>query len=448
MESPVRIADALSVGREKKTLDFKGPMAWDEHDKKASCEIVKDVLAMANTGGGLIVIGVEETGQCFRPVGLARDQAASWETTRLNQFISRYADPPVNAELLKDEVDGSTYACIRVPEFPDVPHLCKKEFPGVLSRATFYIRSDDVNSVPISRASDMRALIERATRKRGDAIADLVREIVSHGVAPPEMAVEEKFQAQLDDALYRFHEKSQCAAKYDAWRELVAYPESFVADRVTDQHLMLALEHAEQDITGWPFVFVDRRDATARLVDGWEGHSAAGGYADCARETYWTLRNTGLFLHRDLLPEATSDLPRWVAEVVRNGELDRIEQRHIDLGLTIEGVALGIQCIGRLYEVLDLGDEAITVRYSITSTLGRVVIPSAPVVLPAPNGAAIAEVVVSRTESAQVWRASVPRLSAEMVAEILELFNWRDARTYQDQFASRAARVLGLALSR
>jgi len=36
---------------ESKEIDFKGPMDWNGNDKKSCCEIVKDILAMANTKG-------------------------------------------------------------------------------------------------------------------------------------------------------------------------------------------------------------------------------------------------------------------------------------------------------------------------------------------------------------------------------------------------------------
>jgi len=67
---------ALTAKRESKYCDFKGscdltlPGTW--------CEIVKDIVAMANSGGGVIVIGLDNTG---RPTGadvtvvLALDQA-------------------------------------------------------------------------------------------------------------------------------------------------------------------------------------------------------------------------------------------------------------------------------------------------------------------------------------------------------------------------------------
>ena len=89
------LEEILLQGYESKDLDYKGPFKWDEGDKKACCEIVKDILAMANTLGGYIVIGVEETGKGFNFIGLTNEQADSFETSRINRFLQNYTDPPI-----------------------------------------------------------------------------------------------------------------------------------------------------------------------------------------------------------------------------------------------------------------------------------------------------------------------------------------------------------------
>jgi hypothetical protein len=50
----------LLRGHESKDLDYKAAMEWNEGDKKACCELVKDILAMANTLCGFIALGVSE----------------------------------------------------------------------------------------------------------------------------------------------------------------------------------------------------------------------------------------------------------------------------------------------------------------------------------------------------------------------------------------------------
>src|SRR5271155_1225608 len=123
----------LLQGHESKDLDYKGPMSWDEANKKSCCGLVKDILAMANTLGGFIVIGVSEEATGYSFDGVSADQAKSFDTSRLNRFLQAYADPPINTLLRKVNHAGKVFVIIEVPAFPDTPHICQKDFPEVLS---------------------------------------------------------------------------------------------------------------------------------------------------------------------------------------------------------------------------------------------------------------------------------------------------------------------------
>jgi hypothetical protein len=63
-------------GVESRDFDYKGPGSWKEFGTEARCQLTKDILAMANTSGGSIVIGVEEREHRFVHTGLSSDQAA------------------------------------------------------------------------------------------------------------------------------------------------------------------------------------------------------------------------------------------------------------------------------------------------------------------------------------------------------------------------------------
>jgi predicted HTH transcriptional regulator len=70
-----QLIEIVLRGYESKDLDYKGPIDWNEENKKASCRIVKDILAMANTGGGFLVFGVSEASAGFSWDGLSQDQS-------------------------------------------------------------------------------------------------------------------------------------------------------------------------------------------------------------------------------------------------------------------------------------------------------------------------------------------------------------------------------------
>jgi predicted HTH transcriptional regulator len=55
-----KLEKALQVKRESKHVDFKE--AFDPDSRGDWCEILKDVVAIANSGGGVIVIGLKNNG--------------------------------------------------------------------------------------------------------------------------------------------------------------------------------------------------------------------------------------------------------------------------------------------------------------------------------------------------------------------------------------------------
>jgi hypothetical protein len=61
MTTPAKLLDrAKDVMRESKTIDFK--REFDSASAGAWCELIKDIVAFANSGGGVIVFGVENDG--------------------------------------------------------------------------------------------------------------------------------------------------------------------------------------------------------------------------------------------------------------------------------------------------------------------------------------------------------------------------------------------------
>jgi predicted HTH transcriptional regulator len=54
------LAKALTSSRESKTIEFKE--AFDVSSAGDWCELIKDIVALANSGGGVILIGVDNRG--------------------------------------------------------------------------------------------------------------------------------------------------------------------------------------------------------------------------------------------------------------------------------------------------------------------------------------------------------------------------------------------------
>jgi putative nucleotidyltransferase with HDIG domain len=168
------VRELLAQRAEDRNLDYKESMNWEAAAVEEKAAVVKDAIAMSNTrGGGKIVFGVRD--HDFEAVGLTESDYHSFDTTRFADFLNRYADPPVGCRIHKFIIEGRRFVAIEVPEFNDVPIICKADLNDarnrlVLKRGATYIRTERASSEIVSTADSMRDLVDRAVVRRGDQL--------------------------------------------------------------------------------------------------------------------------------------------------------------------------------------------------------------------------------------------------------------------------------------
>jgi hypothetical protein len=359
----------LLRGQETKDFDYKAAIAWDEGDKSACCAIVKDILAMANTLGGFIVIGVSEALGGFSWDGVNPDQAKSFDVTRLNRFLQNYADPPINARIRKTTYDGKVFVVIEVPAFPDTPHICQKEYPGVLTAPILYVRTDNNESAPVKSAADFKNVVEKAVRNRSDALLASFRAILTSGSVAPEPSAREKFLTQRQNALTRFAELNPLRGEepLQGYTDATFFPDSFDVSRFTLPVPRAAAERAHVDYKGWPFLYihVNTPESTYAIQDGWETFIHTKDFGDDELLDFWRFQQTGLFYQRTCL--------RPTAMKNRDGSIVPVAD--------LRGVAVyfgeAIDCLFRLYDGLLDDTEYVSAIIAVLNADGRILVNTA-----------------------------------------------------------------------
>jgi predicted HTH transcriptional regulator len=179
------VRELLGLRAEGKNLDYKESMNWGTATAEQKAAVVKDALAMANTqDGGKIVLGVRDGD--YEAIGLADEEFQSFDVTRFADFLNRYADPSFECAIQKFIIDGKKFVTIEVPEFNDVPIICKTDANDpssrqILKRGATYIRTNRAASEVVPDAEAMRDLMNRAAVKRGDELLRMVpREEFKH----------------------------------------------------------------------------------------------------------------------------------------------------------------------------------------------------------------------------------------------------------------------------
>jgi hypothetical protein len=406
----------LLRGHESKDLDYKSAAAWSEADKRSCCELVKDILAMANTLGGFIIVGVSEQATGFSFDGVSPDQAKTFDTSRVNRFLQSYADPPINARLRKVRHDGRVFVVIEVPAFSDTPHICQKEYPGVLSAPTLYVRTDNNESAPVRSSTDFKSVVERAVRNRGDALLASFRSILTSGETPPEPSARVKFLKQRQDALTRFAQLNPLKSKEPllGYLEATFVPEQFESARFTLPTLRAAAERAHVTYAGWPFLYIHANtpDRTYTVQDGWETLVYTKDFGGDDLLDFWRFQQSGLFYHRTTLRPTASAEPDGTVPVA-------------DLKNIAVYVGEAIDCLMRLYDGLFEDTEYVSFVMRILNTDGRALVNArGSMPLFDTYTCRIPEIVVERRLPLADWRAAVVDHAVAIVNEIYLRFNW------------------------
>ena len=104
------VEKAKSAKRESKYIDFKKQI--DVDSKEEWIEFIKDIIAMANSGGGVILIGVNDNGL---PSGVDITPILSYDSAKITDKIESYTGEHFSEfEIIEVDINGYHVAALRV----------------------------------------------------------------------------------------------------------------------------------------------------------------------------------------------------------------------------------------------------------------------------------------------------------------------------------------------
>ena len=173
----------LSEPREALDAEYKGWLNLTESEHRAV--LAKAAIALANHGGGYIVIGFEEREHAFlsskRPEGLR-------EITQddVNAAIRRYATPEFHCDThrVTHPETGNVHPVIVIPGNLTEPVMSKRDCLGVIVQNRCYIRKPGPRSEEPQTAEEWRALLQRCLRSGREDMLEAIRSIVSGRITP------------------------------------------------------------------------------------------------------------------------------------------------------------------------------------------------------------------------------------------------------------------------
>jgi len=189
-------------------LDYKEGFAWTKENRDKKYELIRDLIAMANTkDGGRVIFGVRDAD--WELVGVSEPIYESVDPSSVGQMLAEQAAPQVRVAVFKRELDGKKIAVFDVAEFDDSPIICMKTITSndgrkrtILRQAASYIRTNAATTEEITSPDDVRSLIARATTRKADELLTSIRDLLTgkpSRVAGDAAAAYAREMKELDD---------------------------------------------------------------------------------------------------------------------------------------------------------------------------------------------------------------------------------------------------------
>lgn len=322
-----RLADLLIELRETPEVEVKNWIdirANDEH----KALLAKALIALANHGGGYVVIGFQRGGTGMEAAAGRPADLSGYTTDAVNAVVARFAEPVFHCDVrvVARQGGADTHPVIVVPGGHRAPIRAKRNGPNNqgIQNGVYYIRRPGPQSEAPQSGQEWDMLLQRCLRNARDDLLDSIRGVLAGtGGTPPEPTVEQRlgewFAAaqtrwrELRDTLPADHPSRMPMGHYAVGYNILGVPQ-----RLEGAALLTALRRGEVRHTGWPPFWVPDRDGIRPYphngnVECWLGRDDEHNDRTPAHSDFWVAAPDGkLFLQRGY-QEDSREIPRYQA---------------------------------------------------------------------------------------------------------------------------------------
>lgn len=207
MPTQSELISLIGVPREVLEVEYKQWLDLGSSHGKAT--LARAAIALANHGGGYIVIGFEERDDVL--VSVPRPVDIRIITQYLvNGAISRFSDPEFHSELylVTHSETGVEHPVVLVPGGHSEPVISTRDCEGVILQNRCYIRKPGPRSEEPRSREEWRALLSRCVQSQRENMLDAIRSIVTGRieVSEPAQSVQEKLEAFAVESRQRWNQ--------------------------------------------------------------------------------------------------------------------------------------------------------------------------------------------------------------------------------------------------
>lgn len=306
----------LAHPREDLHIEVKGWLDLTDEEQKA--DLAQAMLALANSGGGYILIGFTQGDTGYIPQQPRPQDLQVYSHDIVNGIIQSYADPPFHCEVhyVSHPHTREPFPIILVPGGHRVPIRAKRDGPGTrhVRQNAYYIRRPGPSSEPPRTAQEWDNLLRRCLLAHREELLNSIRAILlgetpspAAGLEAARKALEEWFlQSRVRwkaAVTERLGETGQERYEHGTWTVVYAIIGDFELPSLSG--LLELLRRVEGHESGWPPWWVPTRDPIKPYA--YEGVVECliaepehdGFFSDGAHSDFWRASREGkLFLLR------------------------------------------------------------------------------------------------------------------------------------------------------
>ncbi len=261
-----RLKELLRYPIEKLDIEVKNWLELTTTEHQAV--LAKSMLALANYGGGYILLGFEQEGNDLIPSIPESQEHNRYlnECTfdRIQGIIERYADPTFQCEIyhIEHPIEGIKFPIIRIPGGHRVPIRSKRSGPNeqYIQANKYYTRRPGPRSEPPQTAHEWNELINRCIQANREILINNIREILLNVTNLSSTTPSEDYEwNELENWNTQSNEKVESllsdlpfSSPYNRGKYVVAYQVKGEFEILNLRDFRNVLIHTESNITGWP----------------------------------------------------------------------------------------------------------------------------------------------------------------------------------------------------
>lgn len=163
-------------------VEYKAWLDLSSEEDKAN--LAKAILALANHGGGHVVLGYAESQGNWLPAEPRPLDLRNYTQDIVNGIVQKYADPPFHCEVrhVPHPVNALLFPVVVIPGPHRIPIRAKRGGPDnqrQIQQNVYYIRRPGPCSESPQSGLEWNDLMMRCLNRAGDSFVNRVREIVS-----------------------------------------------------------------------------------------------------------------------------------------------------------------------------------------------------------------------------------------------------------------------------